>query len=154
MPRSKYAVYPPRSLSAGRVRLLFWGRWVWDLGWVKRFLSPPPYTRFTGVSRFTFGLCNPLTPVQSKHTFRGDSNREEATFLRRGPEAAQRRAKEAQRRAREATRAAKASQNGDKRETKAKRGRWAKPFGYIRPRALAQGVTSCSSRSGGGDALG
>ncbi len=36
-------MYPPPRLSVGRVRFLFWGRWVWDLGWVKRFLrgSPP-----------------------------------------------------------------------------------------------------------------
>ncbi len=73
---------------------------------------------------------NGVPKVASSGAKRGGISGEEGTFLRRGPKAAQRRAREAQRRAREATRAAKASQNGDKRETKAKRWRGAKPFGY------------------------
>ncbi len=44
----------------------------------------------------------------------GGGNREEGTFLRRGPKAAQRRSREAQRRAREASRAEKGYQKEPK----------------------------------------
>ena len=90
--------------------------------WGKGFLGPPPAQSSSGLVSVSW-LFSEVGANSSESSFQGGgNNREEGTFLRRGP-------KGAQRRAREANRAPKASQNGDKRETKAKRWRGAKPFG-------------------------